>query len=112
MVFTPQQINAAKTVQTNAAHDAAPQIRLVAGPGTGKSFSVGERIAWLINQRVARNAIFSVSFTISAAEKLRATILKEQLTIANRKLQNRNSLSAILGGAVAIETLPAKEHNK
>jgi len=39
MPITPQQIQAAVVVQSAAAHDGSQQIRLVAGPGTGKSFS-------------------------------------------------------------------------
>lgn len=48
MAITPQQIHAAEAVQHAAAHDGSPQIRLVAGPGTGKSFSIEERVRWLL----------------------------------------------------------------
>ena len=75
MTFTPQQIEAAKLVQDQAAHDNAPQVRLVAGPGTGKSFSIGERVTWLLNQGVESNTIFAVSFTRAAAEDLQKGIL-------------------------------------
>ena len=44
MSFTQQQIDAAAIVQNRAAHDVSPQIRLIAGPSTGKSFSIGERV--------------------------------------------------------------------
>jgi len=76
MGFTQQQINAAKAVQDLAAHDISPQIRLVAGPGTGKSFSIGERVKWLIDNGVDPNTIFAVSFTHAAAEDLQEGILK------------------------------------
>ena len=95
MAFTQQQLNAAKAAQTTAAHDAAPQIRLVAGPGTGKSFSVGERIAWLINQGVAPNAIFAVSFTRSAAEDLQAGILRYCAAIPTANQINVSTLHAL-----------------
>ena len=75
MAFTQQQIASATAVQSAAAHDTSPQIRLVAGPGTGKSFSIGERIAWLINQGVPPNRIYAVSFTRAAADDLKAGIL-------------------------------------
>ena len=76
MAFTQQQITSATTVQNAAAHDISPQVRLVAGPGTGKSFSIGERISWLINQGISPNSIFAVSFTRAAADDLKAGILR------------------------------------
>ena len=76
MGFTQQQIDAARIVQTQAAHDNSPQIRLVAGPGTGKSYSIGERVKWLIDNGVDPNTIFAVSFTRAAAEDLQEGILK------------------------------------
>lgn len=76
MSFTQEQINAAKIVQDKAAHDASPQVRLVAGPGTGKSFSIGERVKWLLDSGIAADKIFAVSFTRAAAEDLQDGILK------------------------------------
>lgn len=76
MGFTQNQINAAKIVQTLAAHDTSPQVRLVAGPGTGKSFSIGERVKWLLDSGVAPKKIFAVSFTRAASEDLQDGILK------------------------------------
>lgn len=76
MAFTQSQINSAKVVQTAAAHDTSPQVRLVAGPGTGKSYSIGERINWLLNQGVAPTSIYAVSFTRAAAEDLNKGILE------------------------------------
>lgn len=76
MSFTQQQINAAAIVQSRAAHDDSPQIRLVAGPGTGKSFSIGERVKWLLDNGVSAKKIFAVSFTRAAAEDLQDGILK------------------------------------
>jgi superfamily I DNA/RNA helicase len=34
------------------AYDANNQVRLIAGPGTGKSFAIEERVRWLINNSV------------------------------------------------------------
>lgn len=76
MGFTQQQIDTATIVQNQAAHDVSPQIRLVAGPGTGKSFSIGERVKWLLDNGVVANKIFAVSFTRAAAEDLQNGILK------------------------------------
>ena len=50
MPIRPQQIQAAVAIQSAAAHDGSQQIRLVAGPGTGKSFSIEERVCWLLGQ--------------------------------------------------------------
>ncbi|MEX2437323.1 MAG: ATP-dependent helicase [Candidatus Paceibacterota bacterium] len=71
MPFTQSQINSAKTVQNTAAHDNSNQIRLVAGPGTGKSYSIGERVSWLLNNGTTPESIFAVSFTRASAEDLK-----------------------------------------
>jgi len=39
---TPHQIREAQANQHVAAHDAGPQVRIIAGPGTGESFTIGE----------------------------------------------------------------------
>ena len=39
---TPHQIREAQAKQHVAAHDAGPQVRIIAGPGTGESFTIGE----------------------------------------------------------------------
>lgn len=74
MPITPQQVQAAEAVQRAAAHDAAQQVRLVAGPGTGKSYSIEERVCALIGQGVGAQAISVVSFTRAAAIELRTRI--------------------------------------
>ena len=74
MAITPQQIQAAEAVQRGAAHDASPQIRLVAGPGTGKSFSIEERVCWLLGQGVHPRSIAVVSFTRASSIELRNRI--------------------------------------
>lgn len=75
MSVTPQQIHAAKLVQDAAAQDTNQAIRLVAGPGSGKSFVIEGRVAWLIQGRnVPPASIIAVSFTRSAAKDLRDRI--------------------------------------
>lgn len=95
MGFTQQQINAAKIVQDQAAHDNSPQIRLVAGPGTGKSFSIGERVKWLINNGVDPKKIFAISFTRAAAEDLQNGILKYCSTIPAASSINVSTLHSL-----------------
>lgn len=81
MPATPAQLAAAKTVQHAAAHDTSAQVRLVAGPGSGKSFSIAERIAWLVASGTPAEAIWAVSFTNAATEDLRDGILKRCATV-------------------------------
>ena len=44
MAIRPDQIAAAEAAQHTAALDTSDQVRLVAGPGTGKSSTVEERV--------------------------------------------------------------------
>ena len=46
----------------------------MAGPGTGKSFTIEERVRWLLASGVAPNGIFVVSFTRAASRDLRYRI--------------------------------------
>lgn len=74
MPITQAQYQAAQVSQHTAAQDLAMQVRLVAGPGTGKSFSIGERVNWLLSNGVPASGIFAVSFTNAAAEELASGI--------------------------------------
>jgi len=74
MAITPVQIQVAQTAQHSAAHDDAPQVRLLAGPGTGKSSSIEERVHWLLSNGTPPNQIVAVSFTRAAAQDLERRI--------------------------------------
>jgi superfamily I DNA/RNA helicase len=74
MPIIPQQIQAAEAIQRAAAHDGSLQIRLVAGPGTGKSFSIEERVRWLLARGVHPRSIAVVSFTRASSIELRNRI--------------------------------------
>ena len=74
MPITQSQIQAAKAIQDAAAHDTAPQVRLVAGPGTGKSFSIEERVLWLLNQGIRADKIAAISFTRASSTDLKHRI--------------------------------------
>lgn len=95
MAFTQQQIDAATAIQSAAAHDTSAQVRLVAGPGTGKSFSIGERVSWLINQGVNPNSIFAVSFTRAATDDLKAGILRYCSTVPAADQINVSTLHSL-----------------
>jgi DNA helicase II / ATP-dependent DNA helicase PcrA len=74
MPLTQAQILAAQAVQYAAAHDQAQQVRLVAGPGTGKSSAIEERVRWLLTQGVQPASIYAVSFTRASALDLRLRV--------------------------------------
>jgi len=74
MPITPQQVQAAETVQRAAAREAAIQVRLIAGPGTGKSYSIEERVSWLLGQGIPPRSIAVVSFTRASSVELRSRI--------------------------------------
>jgi len=95
MSFTQAQISIAKAAQTAAAHDMAAQIRLVAGPGTGKSYSIGERIDWLLNQGIQPESIYAVSFTRAASEDLKKGIFDYCKTNPNVSRINISTLHSL-----------------
>ncbi len=74
MPITPQQIQAAERIQHAAAHDPNDRVRLIAGPGTGKSFVIEEKVYWLVANGAAAASIFVVSFTRASARDLKARI--------------------------------------
>jgi DNA helicase II / ATP-dependent DNA helicase PcrA len=46
------------------------QLRVVAGPGTGKTYALMRRVARLLEQNVPPNRIIAISFTRTAANDL------------------------------------------
>lgn len=70
-----QDVSAARARQEAAAHDATGAVRLVAGPGTGKSQSIEERFRWLYQDQVIQpRHVFGVSFTRAASADLRLRV--------------------------------------
>jgi DNA helicase II / ATP-dependent DNA helicase PcrA len=69
-VLSPEQSAAA-----HAGPDGA--FLIAAGPGTGKTFTATERFCWLVEQKVAPDAILAVTFSDRAAEELRQRITTE-----------------------------------
>ncbi len=74
MTFTQQQIQQAEAQQHAAAHDLNRQIRLIAGPGSGKSFAIQERVRWLLSRNVPASRIYVISFTRASTLDLRNRI--------------------------------------
>ena len=63
MTLSPQGVGAAQAVQEAAAHARQAQVRLVAGPGTGKSSAIERRVCWLLTEELNPADIAVVSFT-------------------------------------------------
>ncbi len=74
MPIRPEQREAAQAIQRTAAHHDGPQARLVAGPGTGKSFTIEERVCWLLGRGVPAERVFVVSFTRASSAELRSRV--------------------------------------
>lgn len=62
--------------QKRAARDPQAQVRLLAGPGTGKSFVIEERVRWLLENGAAPKSIFVVSFTRASSADLRRRVVE------------------------------------
>jgi ATP-dependent DNA helicase UvrD/PcrA len=65
----PWNTNLAGTALNIAAYPGA-QLRVVAGPGTGKTFALMRRVARLLEQNVQPDRVLAVSFTRTAANDL------------------------------------------
>lgn len=70
MPITPAQIAQAEHQQWQAAQDAAAAIRLIAGPGTGKSATIERRVAHLLNNGANPNNVYVISFTRATCAEL------------------------------------------
>lgn len=98
MSITRQQLEEAQKYQFQAAHDTNSKVRLIAGPGTGKSYAIGERILWLLSNGTDPKTIYVASFTNAATEKLGNSISKYcreagQLGIQDISISTLHSLS-------------------
>jgi DNA helicase-2/ATP-dependent DNA helicase PcrA len=76
MPITQQQIQVAQQHQFRAAQDSNSKVRLIAGPGTGKSRCIEERVNHLLSQGVNQNEIFVISFTRATARDLKQRIIR------------------------------------
>jgi superfamily I DNA/RNA helicase len=69
MPITAVQSAQAERNQLIAAQDPAPQVRLVAGPGTGKSKTIEKRVAHVLEVLNATPAnVYIISFTVASAK--------------------------------------------
>ena len=74
MPITAAQKAQAEQRQRAAARDGAPQVRLVAGPGTGKSHTIEKRVADLLTNGVTPGNVYVISFTRATCVELRERI--------------------------------------
>ncbi len=76
MPITPAQKAHAEQMQWTAARDGAPQVRLVSGPGTGKSHTIEKRVADLLSNGATPGNVYVISFTRATCAELTARIQK------------------------------------
>jgi DNA helicase-2/ATP-dependent DNA helicase PcrA len=76
MPITAAQANQAERRQWAAARESAPQVRLVAGPGTGKSKTIEKRVAFVLENRANPLNVYAISFTVASATDLRLRIAR------------------------------------
>ena len=74
MGITDLQKAQAEKAQWRAAKDDANQIKLVAGPGTGKSSTIERRVAYLLNHNANPKRVFTISFTRATTAELSGRI--------------------------------------
>jgi DNA helicase II / ATP-dependent DNA helicase PcrA len=70
MGITDLQKEWAEKAQWDAAKDHAKQVRLVAGPGTGKSSTIERRVAHILNNNADPKRVFTISFTRATTAEL------------------------------------------
>jgi len=76
MPITQIQKAQAERHQWAAAQANAPQVRLVAGPGTGKTSTIEKRVSWLLNQGVQPENLYVISFTRASCAELQQRITR------------------------------------
>lgn len=75
MPITQAQITAAEQAQWQAAQDASAQVRLIAGPGTGKTSAIERRVAHVLNNNANPNRVYVISFTRATCKELEERVL-------------------------------------
>ncbi len=103
MPITLQQIQVAQQQQFHAARDMNPRVRVIAGPGTGKSRCIEERVNFLLSRRVLPRDIFVISFTRATARDLKQRIVQYCTQFGNAQLALGVNVSTM--HALALRTL-------
>ena len=112
MSITPAQIAQAERDQWQAAQDPAAAVRLIAGPGTGKSATIERRVAHVLNNGANPNRVYVISFTRATCAELATRTIAFCSTqpcaqvSANVRISTMHSLALrILRSAAVLATL-------
>lgn len=115
--FDPGDISSAQKAQTLAAQENGAQVRLIAGPGSGKSRTILTRVEHLVNNGVSPDNIYVISFTRASAYDLRTRILggfrapgllaKGQQVAANVTTMHSLALKLLAGANLLAGMYPA-----
>jgi DNA helicase II / ATP-dependent DNA helicase PcrA len=96
-----------KTLQPMALQPISDSIRVVAGPGTGKSFGLKRRVARLLETGVPPTRILPVTFTNVAAEDLQREML--QIGVPGCEAIRGSTLHALGMKILGLDSLTAQE---
>jgi DNA helicase-2/ATP-dependent DNA helicase PcrA len=102
--FNETTFREAVEAQERAAHDPSDQVRTIAGPGTGKSFTIEERVCWLLGQNIDAKSIAAVSFTRASAGDLQERIR----AACARKGHDHTGIAVSTLHSLALRTLKAR----
>jgi DNA helicase-2/ATP-dependent DNA helicase PcrA len=114
VTISAADFQAAQAVQHAAAHAPEAQVRLVAGPGTGKSSTIEERVSWLLGQGIPGHQIAVLSFTNASVTDLRLRLhahclAKGQQDIHNVAISTLHSLALrLLRQANLLQAYPTR----
>jgi DNA helicase-2/ATP-dependent DNA helicase PcrA len=103
VAFNDATFRAALEAQEHAAHDGADRVRTIAGPGTGKSFTIEERVCWLLGRDIDPTSITAVSFTRASATDLQNRVR----AACERKGHDHTGIAVSTLHSLALRTLKA-----
>jgi DNA helicase-2/ATP-dependent DNA helicase PcrA len=109
-----EDVAAAQAIQFAAAHGHEAQLRLIAGPGSGKSLTIEARVRWLLESGVGASEIAVVSFTNASVIDLKLRLHEycqrhRQEGIEHVSITTLHSLALrLLRQAGLLETYPTR----
>ena len=74
MPFTEEQRRNAEDQQRLAAEEPAERVRLIAGPGTGKSRTIEKRVCHVLSNGTDPRQVFVISFTRATCAELKLRV--------------------------------------